>query len=152
MAFLPSTALERDATQEEQLLVDAADFLCLFGAGYFESTTVESNQYINIIQVMIRWDLSLSMSVLHFWVVQAVPGLVQEGWNKADRGQWIFLRKYSLLGSGSWHARLCSNAIAAVLLGISFPLVYPLTQAPRCPCPQTSFVASPQPNGNNSGN
>lgn len=66
MAFLPSTALERDATQEEQLLVDAADFLCLFGAGYFESTTVESNQYINIIQVMIRWDLSLSMSVLHF--------------------------------------------------------------------------------------
>lgn len=30
MAFLPSTTLERDAVQEEQLLVDAADFLCPF--------------------------------------------------------------------------------------------------------------------------
>lgn len=76
------------------------------GCKWYESITVKSNQYINIIQVMIRWDLSLSMSVLHFWVVQAVPGLVQLGWNKAGRGQWIFLWKYSLLGSGSWHARL----------------------------------------------
>ena len=76
------------------------------------------------------------------------------GVNKAGRGQSIFPSEvlYSLLGSGSWHARLCYNAIAAMLLGISFPLVYPLTQAPRCPCPQTSFVASPQPNGSNSGN
>ena len=132
------------------LCVPSVQDISVNGCKWYEIITVN---LIYIIQVKIRRDSNLSCLFSISKLSKLCQGFCKRGEIKQVEGNGISFRS-TVQSSGFWLMTLttvlqCHSCHASWSL---FPLVYPLTQAPRCPCPQTSFVASPQPNGNNSGN